>query len=84
MCFLLERPRTGNGNLVDVGSGQSHQSREPVGDVEQVCRDSSAALQQRTVDEGHSSQAALPVCALGQTHGLNWEQSLTAKPVKKK
>lgn len=48
-------------DLADVSSGEADQRGEPVCDVEQSLGDASPLSEQRTVDEGHAADAALPV-----------------------
>lgn len=51
-------------DLADVSSGQTDQRGKPVCDVEESFGDASPVFQQRTVNEGHAADAALPVRSL--------------------
>ena len=58
-------PETGETNLADVSSSQSHQRGEPVGDVEQCFGDPSPPPQQGAVHECHPTYSPLPIGPLG-------------------
>lgn len=59
-------------DLADVAPSQTHQCGEPVRDVQQSFGHPAAAFQQWAVDEGHSTDPALPVRTLETDSELEW------------